>query len=451
MRRLLIPLAVLAIGGCAITDAISRNVVARAGDHVLTVDWFAETMAEGEVLLRPDILERWAWTWVQYSLFLQAMAAGDTFVDSATVAEAMWPEVLIARVGALHEQFAATRLQIDSAQIDSAFAVGEHRVIDHILIGTASSDLASEKDEKRRRAEAIRARLAAGRSWANEVQATTDIATRTVDGRLGTIEPGQTLPEFEQVAFSLEPGELSEVTETYYGYHIIRRPTLHEVRQDFEGRIGVVLLEQWKELLLRELTERRGVRITDDGPEIMRAAADRPFRVLALEPGKVIGTYDGGSLTDVGFVRWLQAWPGEEHISVADASDEELRDMATRAVQNDILHLEAKEVGAAVPPEQYAEILVALEEKLDRLRGVLRVDSVMARANGLNERRQVAQEVLDEYFTRTAGTLRDMVIVPPFLAAKLRSERRWSFSYAGLNKGIQRAVELRAARDSTAG
>jgi len=92
-----------------------------------------------------------------------------------------------------------------------------------------------------------------------------------------------------------------------------------------------------------------------------------------------------------------------------------------------------------------------LERRLDHLRSVLRVDSVMARADGQKERRQVAREVLDAYYERTASTLREMAIVPPFLAAKLRAERRWSFSYAGLNKAIRQAVELRAARDSTSG
>lgn len=447
MYRLIIPLMVLAFTSCSFTDALSRNVVARAGDQELTVDWFAQTLANGAAPLRPDAMERWAWSWVQYSLFLQALADGETFVDSATVEEAMWPEVLFTRVAIFQENLAETQPRFDSVQFDSAYAAGDHRIIDHILIGVWPSDSQRERNEKRLRAEAVRARLADGGSWATEAQATTDAATRAAAGRLGMIERGQTLPEFEQAAFSLEPGELSEVTETLHGYHVIRRPTLAEVREEYYRWIGAVLSRRREAGFLQELMERRGVRVTDEALDILRDAAEGPLVVLAREPGKVIGTYEGGILTDVGFVRWLQVWSAEWHISVDDTTAEALMNLATIAIQNEILDLEAQAAGVEVPPEEHANIRRALESKLDRLRRVLRVDSAMARADGVQERRQVARDVLADYKTRTARNLREVVMVPPFLAAKLRSERPWSFSYAGLDKAMRRAVELRTARE----
>ncbi len=451
MRRIAIFVAVLAISGCAITDAIGRKVVARAGDHVLTVDWFAETLAASRVSLRPDPVERWAWSWVDYSLFLQAMADGETFADSATVEQAMWPEVLFTRAEAFREERDENRLQIDSAMVDSAFAAGDYRIIDHILVGTSASDRESARSDKRRRAEDIRARLVAGGSWAEEAQVTDDIATRNTGGRLGMMERGQTVPDFEQVVFSLEPGDLAEVAETHYGYHIIRRPPLAEVREEYDRRIRAILLERWQEALLQELTERRSVRITDDGPAILRDAVARPVKALAREPGRVIGTYDGGRLTDVDFVLWFQVWAGEQPMPAVDTSDAGLRRMAMEAMWNEVLHLEAKEAGVAISQEQHRRIRQALEGRLGRLRRVLRVDSVMALAEGPAARQRVAREALFEYKTRTARNLREMVKVPPFLASKLRSEYRWSFSYAGLNKAIRRATELRAVRDTTSG
>jgi hypothetical protein len=73
----------------------------------------------------------------------------------------------------------------------------------------------------------------------------------------------------------------------------------------------------------------------------------------------------------------------------------------------------------------------------------------VARATTEANRKRVVQEGLDRYFIRTSQSLRDIEIVPPLLAAKLRSEMDWSFYYGGLNRTIRRAVELRAARDST--
>lgn len=49
-----------------------------------------------------------------------------------------------------------------------------------------------------------------------------DPGSRDNNGELPLIGRGQLVPEFERVAFTLQPGEVSDVVKTQFGYHIIQ-------------------------------------------------------------------------------------------------------------------------------------------------------------------------------------------------------------------------------------
>ncbi len=81
----------------------------------------------------------------------------------------------------------------------------------HILV----ADLAT--------AQAIEKQLAAGADFATlAAQYSTDTGTKSKGGDLGWFGRGTMVTEFEDAAFSLQPGETSDPVKTTYGYHIIR-------------------------------------------------------------------------------------------------------------------------------------------------------------------------------------------------------------------------------------
>src|SRR4029079_17639473 len=65
-------------------------------------------------------------------------------------------------------------------------------------------------------------------------------------GDLDYFGRGRMIPEFDQVAFSLQPGQTSDVVKTSYGYHIIKlgdkKPgttkTLQEVRPQITEQLA---------------------------------------------------------------------------------------------------------------------------------------------------------------------------------------------------------------------
>ncbi len=78
----------------------------------------------------------------------------------------------------------------------------------------------------------------------------TDQSSAIQGGYLGLFERGRMVPEFEEVAFSLEKGQRSGVVESQFGYHIIevldreeaREVTFEEVRDMVNERMTMQLL-----------------------------------------------------------------------------------------------------------------------------------------------------------------------------------------------------------------
>ncbi|MFB3903642.1 MAG: peptidylprolyl isomerase [Acidobacteriota bacterium] len=90
----------------------------------------------------------------------------------------------------------------------------------HILIKTAQGQ---DEAEARKKAEAVLARVKAGEDFAKlakEVSEDPQSAER--GGDLGFFGHGQMVPEFEQAAFALQPGQTSDLVKSPFGFHIIR-------------------------------------------------------------------------------------------------------------------------------------------------------------------------------------------------------------------------------------
>ena len=96
----------------------------------------------------------------------------------------------------------------------------------HILIsynGALSSEKDRDRRDARKLAEKILKELKSGRNFAELARKHSDGPSGPKGGELGRFERGQMVPEFDQAVFDLETGAISEVVETKFGYHIIKR------------------------------------------------------------------------------------------------------------------------------------------------------------------------------------------------------------------------------------
>jgi len=92
----------------------------------------------------------------------------------------------------------------------------------HILIGVDPKLTAEEKAKLKEKAEALLKRAKAGEDFAALAKDNSTCPSKAQGGNLGFFGKGQMVPEFEKAAFSLKPGEISDVVETKFGYHIIK-------------------------------------------------------------------------------------------------------------------------------------------------------------------------------------------------------------------------------------
>jgi peptidyl-prolyl cis-trans isomerase D len=108
------------------------------------------------------------------------------------------------------------------ARIDE-FDLPERVRARHILIRVPGPATPEMKEGLRGNAEAILARIREGADFAEvAMEESRDPGTAAQGGDLGFFPRGRMVKPFEDVAFSLEPGEISDVVTTIHGFHIIK-------------------------------------------------------------------------------------------------------------------------------------------------------------------------------------------------------------------------------------
>ena len=124
------------------------------------------------------------------------------------------------------EKLLSQRIEITDQEVQEhfqvnqeAYAVEEQIKVSHILVDSEET------------AQEITTLLAEGRNFADLAEEySTDTGSKEQGGDLGMITRGEMGEEFDQVAFALQPGQISDPVKSEYGYHIIKVDEKTEAR-----------------------------------------------------------------------------------------------------------------------------------------------------------------------------------------------------------------------------
>jgi peptidyl-prolyl cis-trans isomerase C len=93
----------------------------------------------------------------------------------------------------------------------------------HVLISIPQNADAATKEKAKAKAEAVLAEIKGGKDFAVVAKENSqDPGSAASGGDLGFFQQGQMVPAFDEVAFKLNPGEMSGVVESPFGFHIIK-------------------------------------------------------------------------------------------------------------------------------------------------------------------------------------------------------------------------------------
>jgi hypothetical protein len=387
--------------------------------------------------------------WLDYALFGRAVAEGTIKTDSASIAEIRWPTVANARIRILAESLAAHRPGPTDATLDSAYNSTDARLLQHLIVipkGSAASDTATARNAVL----AAAARIKGGATFGQVAAQVGEDGSKNDQGYLGYLPKGQLVKEFEDVGYTLAPGEVSGLVSTQFGFHLIRRPTLDESRERIQKALSEQQGGQGDSVYVSQLTEKAELKVAGGAGAAIKAALADPEG--NRNSSRTLVNMKGGNVTVADWVKWTAMFPLNNRIQMRAQDDTVLAGYAKGLAQQVLLLRAADSAKIEVAAPMWQFMNLQYTQTIDQVKNALGLNvPELADSSTLTKEQKVklAGEKVDDFFTRLTEGRAQMAIVLPELAGHLRSLGGGKVNQAG----VARSVELAMAeyrRDSAA-
>jgi hypothetical protein len=442
----------VALTGCeALKEAFSpqSNVVAAVDKHKLETDRLVKLA--GQVpggSINADGVEFLGTVWVNLQLFAKARVEGRLKDDSATVARVMWPQILQTRIQAWQDTLAARRPKPTDASADSAYDAGTARVFQHIIVvptGTTKNDTAAA----RTKIAGILAQVRRGGDFGKLAGGNAD-ASKSDAGFLPVGPRGQFVKEFEDAAWALEPGKVSDVVQSPFGFHLIRRTPKDEARKRFAEYLQRSSSQRADSAYVFGLAKAHGLKVQPDAAKSIRDAA-KDLEAAHKSTKKLVAFSDGG-FTVGDFAHWMEALPQGAARQITAQPDSVLANFVEGLAQNTLVVRQIDSAKVPIPAASWQALQLSYRAMTDQTGASMGLNDPAVR----DSTKPIAAR-LDSAAARVDAFIEQLVMgkaqfrpLPPPLVGYLRETGNFRFNRAGLTRAVE-LVTAKVKADSAKG
>jgi len=426
------------------------DVAARAGSQELSVTRLGDLLGASKIPLRRDVVQSVADIWVNYQLLARAAAHDDSLNQPALIDEAMWPATTNTRIKKWYDIVQKNWASTDTTGNAAAFASGKYLAARHILFNAPPGN-SPAADSALKKAQSVRAQLTSANFAAMATKYNQPNAAGP-GGDLGVFPKEQMVPEFSNALAALKPGEISQPVRSQFGFHLIRRSTYDEVRDQFAQINNQAATRVGESTYVAKLDSAAKVQVKPNAPAVIKAIAAAPD--AHKDDKTVIATYSKGDFTAARAVKWISAMsPNVQNLrqQIQNAPDSVLPGFVKAVVRNDILLSQADSAKIQLDTSEVNEIHRAFVGMVATTWSGLNIspNRLADSAKTVAERERLAAARVDNYLDRLLTKDEQFIPVQPTLESALHSKYDSKVNAAGIDRALERAQRVRAVADST--
>ncbi len=445
--------ASIAFVGCdSLKDAMSAHVdvVAKAADQELSVSRMSTLLGNSKAPLRKDVANAIVDAWVNYHLVGEAAVKNDSLNDVAEIDKAMWAVLANVKAKKWYDEVSKTWKAPDSSTAEARYNSGEMLAASHILLLTQDTAPAAKAAVKRK-ADALRARVTTANFAELAKTSSQDQGSATQGGALGVFPSKAMVPQFESALKALQPGQISPVIETQYGYHIIRRPAFAEVRAQIIQASAAGGMQAAESTYLASLETMSKLEVKPGIGATVRAVVESPN--THMKDKTVLATSTLGKFTAADLARWMETFPPQAGIAerVKTAPDSLIPVFVKNFVRNELVLHSADSAKLGPDAKQLADIRKLFTAGLTNALTALNLEpaKLAAAAKSDGEREKLAAQRVEDYITKLLAQQSQYVDVTQPVQNVLREKYDYTINAEALDRVLLEAAKVRLASDST--